>query len=99
MEKLFVFVVSGMGQNPSSIPNQSAVNFCVYFNRAIPQAGEFSFCPWCGSKLMNQMHQEIEFSDIQCSFKDKDLIGSGTYAKVQQKKKKRKKKHRVISFL
>ena len=33
---------------------------------------------------MNQMHQEIEFSDIQCSFKDKDLIGSGTYAKAGQ---------------
>jgi hypothetical protein len=31
---------------------------------------------------MNQMHQEIEFSDIQCTFRDKDLIGSGTYAKV-----------------
>jgi hypothetical protein len=41
-----------MGQNPSSLgPNQSAANFCVYFNRAIPQAGEFSFCPWCGSKV------------------------------------------------
>ncbi len=41
-----------MGQNPSSLgQNQSAANFCVYFNRAIPQAGEFSFCPWCGSKV------------------------------------------------
>jgi hypothetical protein len=32
------------------------------------------------------MHQEIEFADIQCSFKDKDLIGSGTYAKVYKGK-------------
>lgn len=36
----------------------------------------------CGSKLINYRHQEIEFSDIQCSFKEKDQIGSGTYAKV-----------------
>ena len=47
---------------------------------------EFSFCPWCGSKLIMQMHQEIEFADISCSFKEKDLIGSGTYAKVYRGK-------------
>ena len=32
------------------------------------------------------MHQEIEFADIQCSFKEKDQIGSGTYAKVYKGK-------------
>lgn len=76
----FLFVLGFAMGNGSSSGITDPQNFCVYFGKAIPTGVEFNFCPWCGSKLINQRHQEIEFSDIQCSFKDK----------ARKRKKKRK---------